>query len=181
MQIIIHVHISPKEYLKKFDELDLKPPEYCPVCGAFHSFHRHGHYLRNVLDNNSEERIPIARFICTRCLKGKKHTVSLLPSFVLPYFQYSLSFIINALKAVFLMLNTFKQNLAPLLRFYRSRFYHNLSRLEMFFRDGGKPDFYPFVQKEKAIKLLCIVCTFPKAETFSQRFHQLYKRNFMAH
>lgn len=181
MQVITHVHIGPKEYLDKFKELDLKPPEHCPFCGAFHSFHRHGRYFRNALDSDSEERIPIARFICTACPKGQRHTVSLLPSFVLPYFQYSLSFIISALKAVLLMLNSFEQRFKSLLRFYRKRFFHNLNRLEMFFRDEGRQEIHPPDQKEKAIKLICMVCTFPKAETFSQRFHQLYKRNFMAH
>ena len=49
----------------------------------------------------------------------------------------------------------------------------------MFFRDHGCLDASPAEAKEKAIKIICTL-TFPKAETFSQRFLNSYKLNFMA-
>ena len=69
--------------------------------------------------------------------------------------------------------------MSPLLFFYRRRFYCNLRRIQMFFRDQGWLDHSPLEEKEKAKEIVCML-TFPKAETFSQKFHENNKRNFMA-
>ena len=43
--------------------------------------HRHGSYERFLVNEGKPWTIEVARFICPQC----RHTVSLLPSFVLPY------------------------------------------------------------------------------------------------
>jgi len=100
----------------------------------------------------------------------------LLPDFLLPNFQYSLEFILEALRKFFLDCKTTVYY--QLLQFYRRRFLGNLSRIEAFFRDMGYRGFIP--GKERAIKLLELISAFPKAKTFAKRFQDHFQRNFMA-
>lgn len=172
MQIVTQFSMSSKQYILEFENLQHNRPAKCPNCGVPNSLHTHGYYWRNVVSDKYEERIPIARFYCKVC----SLTVSLLPNFVLPYFQYSLEFIIAALRIIFLA--SFK--ITALQRFYRCRFYRNLTRIEMFCREQGWLGEISTDKKERAKKLVCML-TVPTAETFSQRFHQQYKLNFMAH
>jgi hypothetical protein len=153
----------------------MEPPERCPICQVPHSFHKHGTYWRNVLGDHFEERIPVARLRCRSCYQ----TVSLLPTFVLPYFQYSLAFILAALQWIFVTIKTHQAQYSALFRFYKRRFVHNLNRVEMFFRDQGWSEPSPSNEHEKAKKLVCML-TVPTAETLLQRFQKHYKRNFMA-
>ncbi|BBB89407.1 DUF6431 domain-containing protein [Methylomusa anaerophila] len=176
MQILITVKETITQYITRFQALEIVRPEKCPVCGAVHSIHRHGSYWRNILNEQWEKRIPVARFYCKTC----KLTISMLPSFALPYFQYSLEFIVTALQQIFLAKATTSRICSALLRFYRRRFHGNLLFLEMFFRDQGWPEVTPQDVKEKATKMVCML-TVPTAETLSQRFHQHYKHTFMAH
>ena len=175
MQITTLFRLTPVEYIERFNTLSISRPERCSLCGAYHSFYAHGSYWRNILTDEFEERIPIARFYCKVC----KTTASLLPSFVLPYFQYSLEFILAALRLIFLSAENYFNKLAALFRFYKRRFTNNLTLLEMFFRNQGWSDPSPPDKKEKTIKMVCML-TVPTAETLSQRFHQHNKRNFMA-
>jgi hypothetical protein len=171
MQIITQFFMSPQQYILNFASLKINRPEKCPNCGVPHSFHRHGCYWRNVLTDKYEERIPITRFCCKVC----SLTVSMLPSFVLPYFQYSLEYILATLNAIFLS----AASLTALYRFYRHRFYLNVNRVAMFCRECGWLEAIPSDKKEKARKMVCML-TVPTVETFSQKFHQHYKLNFMA-
>jgi hypothetical protein len=67
----------------------------CPFPGCHYQgrLRRHGFYTRNVLTFHAFFRIFIQRYYCKSC----KHTVSLLPTFLLPYFQYSLACIFYSL------------------------------------------------------------------------------------
>jgi len=172
MQLIIQFSLTPNEYITQFEILDIKRPDLCPNCKVPHSFHKHGTYWRNIVDVNYEERLPIARFCCKVC----RLTVSILPTFALPYFQYSLLYIITALHTIFLACQT---QLTALFRFYRKRFRKNITRIEMFFRDQNWLESHPMEEKEKARKIVCML-TVPTAETFSQKFLKQHKLNFMA-
>ena len=85
MQIITVFNLTPKEYIKHFNSLMINRPEKCQKCGVYHSFHSHGCYWRNLLDDTCEERIPVVRFCCKIC----NQTVSILPAFALPYFLHT--------------------------------------------------------------------------------------------
>lgn len=62
------------------------PVQYgCNNCGFGGRLHRHGFYYRNVVTKLRVSRIPILRVKCPSCNK----TYSILPSFLIPYFQYS--------------------------------------------------------------------------------------------
>ncbi|MCX7781971.1 MAG: DUF6431 domain-containing protein, partial [Negativicutes bacterium] len=176
---IFHLfNLSPAQYCEQFKSLVIPRPKCCPFCQSIHSFHRHGVYWRYVLDGQQKQQyVPVPRFLCRVC----RHTLSILPAFVIPFFQYSVPAILSALRTWFSKKADTQNIPAACLRFWRQRFYDNLSRIELFFRSRGVMDVIPKDQKEKAIKLLCMVNTFPKAETFSQTFHDHCKRHFMAH
>lgn len=67
----------------------------CPICRAKNRLQRHGFYERNVISEECSFRIPICRLLCPDC--GR--TVSILPMFVLPYFQYTVDIILRILLA----------------------------------------------------------------------------------
>jgi hypothetical protein len=71
------------------------PNQDCPYHGRLR---RHGFYQRNVLTLRFSYIIFIQRYLCPVC----HHTVSLLPSFLAPRFQYSLSCIFIVLFRVFI-------------------------------------------------------------------------------
>jgi len=75
-----------------------KPIYNCKNCGYKGLQHRHGYYYRTVITLFSSHRIPVLRVKCPMCNK----THSILPSFVIPYFQYSFNFIITSLFMVYI-------------------------------------------------------------------------------
>lgn len=83
MQIIFHVTETPEEYLRREGHRSMPAPLSCPGCLADRILHRHGSYERGLSDlgNNRNTLMRVARFLCAACQK----TVSLLPSFALPY------------------------------------------------------------------------------------------------
>lgn len=82
-------HQTVQEYYERGKE-NLFPDIYgCPYsdCPYQGRLRRHGFYPRNALTCLAYFRIFIQRYYCKLC----KRTVSLLPTFLLPYFQYSLA------------------------------------------------------------------------------------------
>jgi len=76
MQKLCEVRVET--YLAAGNPFDVvSRPEVCERCGERDVFHRHGTYERYVWD----KQVKVARFLCVLC----RLTVSLLPSFVLPY------------------------------------------------------------------------------------------------
>lgn len=172
MQIIHSFHITPREYHKRGKNNDFPQIDICPCYSYPSPLARHGFYWRNALFRQQEFRIPILRLKCSSC----KKTISLLPDFLLPRFQYSLEFILEVLRKFFLHCKT--TTYYQLLQFYRRRFLGNLNRIGAFFRDKGYKGILP--EKGKAIKLLELISAFPKAGTFAKRFQDHFQRNFMA-
>lgn len=92
---IYHFQISVQEYYRRGKE-NLFPDLYgCPnpCCHYEGRLRRHGFYTRNALTLLTAYVIVIQRYYCPVC----KKTVSLLPSFLTPRFQYSLACIFFAL------------------------------------------------------------------------------------
>ena len=83
-------------FMKRFDPL----METCPSCGAKGQCRIYASYERYIVDLADgkvvSERIRIFRVLCA-C----GHTHAILPDFIIPYRQYSLSFIIYILKIWF--------------------------------------------------------------------------------
>ena len=68
----------------------------CPICGQVDCYREITPYWRYAIELSAEfrkERIPIARFLCRR----RRKTFSLLPIQLIPYFQYTVSAVIETL------------------------------------------------------------------------------------
>ena len=80
--------------------------EACPFCHARGNFVSFGSYQRYAVDINGEEsvshQISVRRVKCKNC----SHTHALLPDFLVPYSQHSLSFILRVLFLYFLHYKT---------------------------------------------------------------------------
>jgi hypothetical protein len=77
----------------------------CNFCDYKGLMHRHGYYSRNVITKYTIERINILRVKCPSC--GKTHAI--LPSFLIPYYQYSLDFIFECLYLSFALKNSYSK------------------------------------------------------------------------
>jgi hypothetical protein len=74
----------------------------CPICHSRKCAVRIGYYYRNVIqiqektEENYQQRIPVARFLCREIKKPKyKHrTFSLLPDNLIPYYSYTIDTLI---------------------------------------------------------------------------------------
>jgi len=165
--------ISVKEYEVRGKNNDFPEVEQCPHCKGRIRLYRHGFYWRNAI-HTKQYRIPICRLKCPSC----KNAISILPTFLLSYFQYTADVILEKLKS--LIIEGKISGYHQLVLFYRKRFLNRLNQVEMFFRDDGFKDILPKDSKEKAIKLLRMILALGKA-TFVRRYQGHFSHNFMAH
>lgn len=93
------------KYLNLGKEIYISPIYGCKFCGYEGMLHRHGYYSRNVITRYSINRINILRVKCPSC--GKTHAV--LPSFLIPYYQYSFEFIFECLYLSFVMKDSYSK------------------------------------------------------------------------
>jgi hypothetical protein len=175
MQLIYDFGISIKEYIALGTENLFPSLSSCPICTARVPLLRHGFYWRYVSGLDYEDRIPICRLKCPSC----QRTISFLPACLLPYFQYDFSSIVKALSFWFKEKRTLVSR--QLLLFYRKRFKAQFSKLIFFFRDQGSKESLPSEEIEKAIKILDLVCAFPKANTLNEEGLKQINQYFMAH
>ncbi len=127
--------IDVQTYADRGKENDFPLVKHCPHCQSPRALYRHGCYERYALTAEGEYRLWIARYRCRECRK----TVSVLPSFLLPYFQYTLSVIWQVVKEWLEKTKRQKERMtAPFptkdgVIFYVRRFLRNLSRLHHVF------------------------------------------------
>ncbi|WP_373233430.1 DUF6431 domain-containing protein [Cohnella sp.] len=145
----------------------------CPICRAHKRLLRHGFYDRNAIDEAESYRIPICRLFCTDC--GK--TVSILPTFLLPYFQHAMEYIISILLTYWQTSVCFCSR--QLRRWYERRMYGKMTEIELFFRLEGDPSIWPMERKERAINMLTMIQALGKA-TFARRWWRHQMSSFMA-
>jgi len=143
-----HFHVSIKEYHAR-GKKNLFPDLYgCPnpCCCYEGMLHRHAFYPRNALALTGTYSIWIQRYYCPVC----RRTVSLLPSFLAPHYQYTMGLIFFVLWRLYRCGQTMqavpgKINLASGRRelsyqhisFYRRRFIRNLPLLAGFLASMG--------------------------------------------
>lgn len=82
--IVAEFELSVQDYAREFAHLIIPRPKYCPHCEALDRLIGHGSYRRNVVDPLHCIAIRVKRFFCPVCHK----TVSILPSFCLPWRHY---------------------------------------------------------------------------------------------
>ncbi len=177
MQIIVDVPCSPAEYVvTKLDKV-LPPLPRCPRCGKGKP-HKHGLYRRFCVDGFLNLLVPVRRYYCPAC----GITVSLLPSFCVPRFQYHLDVLWQCLQwrldeEQSLAANGQRlQQRYPVIiwmpqqvRFYSQRFLDNFSRIAVVLRKT-----YPHIDLADSIKkrakkvLTAIERGFPNPQSFAQ-------------
>lgn len=197
MQLIFFTSLTPEEYYSMGREFPFPRPLSCPnpKCLLPIPPKPHGFYTRNCFDENFSGRILIRRYYCPHC----GMTFSCLPSFCLPYFQYSLRLIFLAIFCFFNLsfphlriLSLLKSELSPHilwdrqhLAFYTTRFLANLKAIQLGLRqllpwDVPLPE-ETMDKKKRAKKVLAIVQSgFREIHSFSQRFFAQCRRSFLA-
>lgn len=192
MLITFDPKCSLEEYAKMGRDFDFPKLERCPnrKCRSLR-VHRHGFYQRNCSDGHSWYRIPIRRYYCPHC----GTTVSFLPLFCLPWFQYGLMCLMKCLIARFLWHLSLKETLDRLkaeypklswsvsqLHRYLSRFLANIPRIELVLRSvnprcllGQSLD-----KTKRAKKVLDMIIGFPTIQSFSKLFADQCHCSFLA-
>lgn len=129
------------------------PTQYgCKKCGYMGKLHRHGYYYRNVITVFGTYRIKVLRVKCPCC----KKTHSLLPHFLIPYFQYSFYSILFLLFLNFVLGFSYSEILSHIKKYhslcalnsaslsrFRKRFTSKYSEIKFFFANFS--DIYPEV------------------------------------
>ncbi len=84
--VVIVAEFGPdvQDYARQFAHLTIPRPRVCPHCEARDRLVGHGSYLRNAVDHRQAVSIRVKRFLCGVCQK----TVSVLPTFCLPWRHY---------------------------------------------------------------------------------------------
>ena len=172
MQIIYNFEITIEEYVKKEKNNKFPQLKKCPHCGDH--LIKHGFYTRFIITQFNTYVVFIRRYRCKHC----NHTVSILPSFLLPHFQRSLNSIFQSIKAYLLgkIYNLYKRQV----HFYCQRFINNIPGLISFFRIFNH-SYLSFAKSKnkKATKLIKMISDYP-VPTFSQRFFNHFNLCFMA-
>jgi len=172
MQIIHDFGISPIEYFKNGKNNQFPEISRCPDCHDL--MIKNGFYQRFVITPYGTYIIFIRRYRCQHC----NHTVSILPSFLIPRFQRSLQFIFQCLKEYFFNRNYLLSHRQ--VHIYCSRFRKNIPGIISFFRDRvDKTLAFGKTVNKKAIKLIEMIKSFP-TPTFSRRYYNHSNKSFMA-
>lgn len=187
LQLIFNAQATPAEYFQAGKDFSFPKLDAClhPDCRMPIPPRSYGFYSRNIISINFTGRIFIRRYCCPEC----GHTFSCLPSFCLPYYQYSLCLIWGSLLCQFFNLIPFLQAIMSSvnwerqhLQFYRRRFQDNLVFIQVVLRQLISDVKLPgnISTKEKAIKVLDIVLSgFATIQAFSTRFFAQCNRSFM--
>jgi hypothetical protein len=84
VRIVAEFGSDVQDYARQFARLTIPRPPTCPHCQALGRLVGHGSYPRNAVDERQAIPIRVKRFLCAACHK----TVSVLPSFCLPFRHY---------------------------------------------------------------------------------------------
>jgi len=171
MQIIHDFKISIKEYSKNQKLNDYPILTKCPHCHD--RLVKNGFYKRYVITSHKTYLIYIRRYRCQ--YKNCGLSISILPSFLIPQFQRSLSNIFNSIKEYLLNKRFILYRRAVF--FYLQRFKSNIPAIISFFRDTL--DSKLLFGKRKAIKLVEMIQSCP-THTFARRFYNHFNTGFMA-
>lgn len=188
MQKIYDPGCSPLEYAAK-GHVEPPRPQICFGC-RIGKPQKHGFYSRFCLDGVNILRIHIRRYRCPRC----SITISFLPEFCIPKFQYSLHLLwktlcfrlkkrltlrkcIERLQRIFPQLDWLPQRIS----FYAKRFLANLPWMEALLKTTF-PRFELGLSKEKRAKKVLVIIRlgFHKIQSPARLFHEQCQRSFLA-
>jgi hypothetical protein len=188
MQIIFDPGCSSQEYVAQ-GYVEPPRPQTCFSCRIGKPY-KHGFYKRFYLDGRSCSRIAIRRYRCPRC----RITISFLPSFCVPKFQYSLYVLGKVLqlrfekgftlrKCIENLANRFPQLdwLPQRISFYAKRFLDNLPWMESLLKSMFPKMKLCFSKEKRAKKVLATVrLGFQEIQYLARLFHEQCHRSFLA-
>jgi len=153
MIIKFDFEIGLDEYESKGKQNEFPVFERCPNCNCIShgNLHRNGYYWRYGIDEKSELLIPICRMRCKACGVN----ISILPDFLIPYYQYTLHTIVERVRR-FLReekVDGSRQKLAQ----HVKRFYENLHWIHSFFMDLGHQLGFSKDLKKEALKYMKMI------------------------
>lgn len=193
MQIFFDPNCSVAEYDEQGKEFNFPEIQRCPErkCRG-QTMHKHGFYERNCCDGFAWYRISIRRYYCPSC----GTTVSFLPLFCLPWFQYCLACLWRCLLARFVEGLSLKEILRllkseyPALSWspsqvcrYCARFLKNLPKLELVLREVdphcvfGPPS---QGERKRAKKVLDIIVGLSPIQSFLKLYVDQCQCSFLA-
>lgn len=174
MMIPHHFPVTIETYTVRGKKNDFPTFDCCPVCRAMNTLLRHGYYERNAIEDEVCHRITICRLKCPDCRK----TFSILPNFLLPYFQHTLAFIIRILLTLW---SCVRQLCTRQLRFfYKKRLDGKLPEIELFLRTWAHLEAFPQKQSEKAAAFLFLIQAMERT-LFTQRWWQHAITSLLSH
>jgi hypothetical protein len=92
--ILLHdFDIDLRSYAKKGTNNLFPAIVYCPSCKNQNCLKRHGFYHRYAVEGKETFKIPICRYKCPHC----QITISILPSFLIPFFQHTALVIVTSI------------------------------------------------------------------------------------
>jgi len=141
------------EYEERGKENEFPIFDRCPSCNCIPSgnLHRNGFYWRYGIEEQFELLIPICRMRCLACGVN----ISILPDFLIPYFQHTLHMIVERVRR-FLSeekVNGCRQQLAQ----HVKRYYESLPWIHSFFMDLGHPLGFSKNLKKEALKYMKMI------------------------
>ena len=134
MMVVHEFGVSLREYALRGRANVFPVLEVCPNCQCFGAGYvkRHGFYWRNAITEEQEYRVPICRFRCNAC----RVTISILPDFLVPYFQHVLKTVLGCVQER--LEGRVHSGSRQLGHFYKRRFLKNLNWIHSFFMDEGE-------------------------------------------
>lgn len=163
--IILHdFGIGIEEYEAKGIKNDFPVFNRCPECQSIAqgNVHRNGYYWRYGIEEG-EFHIPICRFRCLAC----KVTISILPSFLIPYFQHTLDSMVGRLSSA--LKGAKVKGSRQQLEQHMKRFCERIPWIHSFFIDlGFKLGFTQNIKKE-AQKYVTMIQDFGESTSFYRR------------
>ena len=157
------------EYALKGKNNNFPRYERCPDCNSIAegNLHRNGYYYRYGIDRKGEYLIPICRIRCLAC----KVNISILPEFLIPYFQHTLYTVIDNIR---LIING--ENLADCrqqLSQHMKRFKEKLPWIHSFFVDEGHQLGFSQDIKKEALKYVKMILDLGESTFFRRSWGHL--------
>lgn len=128
----------------------------CPNCNCLGhgNIHRNGYYWRFGITEEITMKIPICRLRCLSC----KVSISILPDFLMPYFQHTLHTVLMRVNQI---LQRKKANGGrQLLRFHLTRYFKSIHWIHSFFIDNGHVFGLSKNRKKEAKKYMKMILDF---------------------
>ena len=150
---------------------------------------KHGFYRRYIISQEYSGYIHVRRYICKFC----KRTLSYLPNFAIPYFQYTVCYILSFLDGFFKTGNSlrnyvfgFKEKSGNFsrkhFRYYISRLFQNRGLIQYFFNLSGQ-GIIPVedaLDSQKFAKEFLTKALILQPHNFSYRFHNITGKSILA-